>query len=369
MIRACSALDLTRATAYRRLRPSSPRVTRPRRPNHRRLSQAERTLVLELLDSERFIDQPPREVYATLLEEGRFFCSIRTMYRILRERGELRDRRDHRERGQHAVPRLVATAPNQVWTWDISKLATFTSGVFLNLYVILDLFSRYVVAWMIAERENSALAQQLFAEAISRYGIEPGKLIVHQDRGAPMTAHGFTELLGALGVDRSYSRPRVSNDNPHQESHFHTLKYQPDYPGRFLDARYGRAWCGDFFGWYNNDHHHDGLNLFTPADVFFGRVELVAARRQEALQKAFEAHPERFVHGLPRVRLPPASVAINRLEPEPQPLTADRILQARDAELASLWTPAPRTSTTPIIHLPGAHIVSSGVDLHQPFST
>ncbi len=313
--------------------------------------------MLELLDSERFIDQPPREVYATLLEEGRFLCSIRTMYRVLRERGELRDRRDHRERGQHAVPRLVATAPNQVWTWDISKLATFTSGVFLNLYVILDLFSRYVIAWMIAERENSALARQLFAEAISRYGIEPGRLVVHQDRGAPMTAHGFTELLGALGVDRSYSR------------HFHTLKYQPDYPGRFRDARHGRGWCGDFFGWYNNEHHHEGLNLFTPADVFFGRVEFVAARRQEALQKAFEAHPERFVRGLPRVRRPPASVAINRLEPEPQLVTADRILQARDAELASLWTPAPRTSTTPVINLPGAHIASPGVDLHQPFST
>jgi putative transposase len=369
MKRACSALALTRATAYRHLRPLPPRVSHPRRPNHRRLSQAERGVVLELLDSERFIDQPPREVYATLLEEGRFFCSIRTMYRLLRERGELRDRRDHRERGKHAVPRLVATAPNQVWTWDISKLATLVSGIFLNLYVVLDLFSRYVVAWMVAERENSALAQQLFAEAISRYGIEPGKLVVHQDRGAPMTAHGFAELLSALGVDRSYSRPRVSNDNPHQESLFHTAKYQPDYPGRFRDPRHGRHWCQDFFGWYNDDHHHEGLNLFTPADVFFGRVELVAARRQEALEKAFAAHPERFVRGLPRVRLPPNSVAINPVEPDHTPITADRIINARDAELASLWTPAPRPSTTPVIHIPGVHIVSPGVDPPHTLST
>lgn len=366
---ACSALALPRATAYRHLRPSQPRVNRPRRPSHRRLSQAERAAVLEVLDCERFIDQPPREVYATLLDEGRFLCSIRTMYRVLRERGELRDRRDHREREKHAVPRLVATAPNQVWTWDISKLATFVSGVFLNLYVILDLFSRYVVAWMVAERENSALAQQLFAEAISRYGIEPGKLIVHQDRGAPMTAHGFAGLLSALGVERSYSRPRVSNDNPHQESLFHTAKYQPDYPGRFRDARHGRHWCSDFFDWYNNDHHHEGLNLFTPADVFFGRVKLVAARRQEALQRAHDAHPERFVRGLPRVRLPPDIVAINPIEPEQPPITAERILSARDAELASLWTPAPRPSTTPVIHLPGVHILSPGVAPHQPLST
>jgi hypothetical protein len=186
------------------------------------------------------------------------------MYRILAERSELRERRDHQARVQHAVPRLVATAPNEVWTWDISKLATFTSGVFLNLYVILDLFSRHVVAWMVAERENSALAKQLFAEAISRYGIEPGSLLVHQDRGAPMTAHGFAELLSTLGVDRSYSRPRVSNDNPHQESLFHTVKYQPDYPGRFRGARPARHWCHDFFGWYNDDHHHDGSTSSRP---------------------------------------------------------------------------------------------------------
>ncbi len=369
MMRACTAIGLARATAYRHLEPPPRRVNRPRRPSHRRLSPVERAQVLEVLDSARFIDQPPREVYATLLEEGRFLCSIRTMYRVLRERGELRERRDHRERARYAVPRLVATAPNQVWTWDISKLATFTSGVFLNLYVILDLFSRYVVAWMVAERENSALAKQLFAEAISRYGIEPGTLLVHQDRGAPMTAHGFAELLSVLGVDRSYSRPRVSNDNPHQESLFHTVKYQPDYPGRFRDARPARHWCHDFFGWYNDEHHHDGLSLFTPADVFFGRVDVVAARRRAALAAAFAHHPERFVRGLPTVKLPPERVELNPLDPGQQPLTADRILSARDAELASLWTPAPRPSTAPVVHLPGVHDLNRGAEPESALAT
>jgi hypothetical protein len=219
----------------------------------------------------------------------------------------------------------------------------------------------------IAERENSALAKQLFAETISRYGIEPGTLLVHQDRGAPMTAHGFAELLSVLGVDRSYSRPRVSNDNPHQESLFHTVKYQPDYQGRFRDARPARHWCHDFFGWYNDEHHNDGLNLFTPADVFFGRVDVVAARRREALEAAFAQHPERFVRGLPTVKLPPERVELNPIDPGQEPVTADRILTARDAELASLWTPAPPPSTAPVIHLPGAHIVSPGAAPPQPF--
>jgi putative transposase len=325
--------------------------------------------VLELLDSERFIDQPPREVYATLLDEGTFVCSSRTMYRVLHERGELRDRREHKQRAQYPIPRIEARAPNQVWTWDITKLATHTRGVFLNLYVILDLFSRYVVAWMVAERENSALAKQLFAESIERYGIEPGRLIVHQDRGAPMTAHGFADLLSELGVDRSYSRPRVSNDNPFSESQFHTLKYQPDYPGRFRGSDHARNWCADFVGWYNDHHYHEGLCLFTPADVFFRRVELVAARRRDALAAAYAKHPERFVHGLPTVRLPPECVAINPVDAQAEPVTADQIIKARDAELASLWTPAPRPSTAPVIHLPGVNPADPGAALPGPFSS
>jgi len=367
--RACAAAGLSRATWYRGQKPQSRPVLHPRRPHRRRLAATERAELLDILDSDRFIDQPPREVYATLLEEGRYICSTRTMYRVLGERGTLRERRDHCERQKHAIPRLVATAPNQVWTWDISKLATEVSGVFLSLYAVLDLFSRYAVAWMIAEHENSALAKQLFAEAISRYRVEPGTLLVHQDRGAPMTAHGFAELLSALGVDRSYSRPRVSNDNPHQESHFHTMKYQPDYPGRFRDTRHARQWCSEFFAWYNNEHHHEGLNLFTPADVFFDRVELIAERRQAALDAGYHAHPERFVRGRPLVRLPPNQVVINPIEPEQQPLTGEHIIHARDADLATIWAPKPRPSTTPVINLPGTINLNPGVAPLQPFST
>ena len=356
MKRACEALALPRATAYRRRAPKPPRSQRPpRRSPPRALSADERARVLALLDSERFVDQPPREVYSTLLEEGEHLCSTRTMYRLLSARGPVRERRDHRERGHFAVPRLEATAPNQVWTWDITKLPTHTSGVFLSLYVILDLFSRYVVAWMVADHENSALAKQLFAEAVSRYGIEPGELIVHQDRGAPMTSHGFAELLAQLGVDRSYSRPRVSNDNPFSESQFHTLKYQPDYPGRFRDARHGRAWSAEYFGWYNDDHHHEGLALFTPADVYFGRVDVIAARRQLALDEAYARHPERFTKGRPVVRRPPSKVLLNPVAPDQPIVTAANVLEARDAEVSSLWTTASRTSTAPAIHLPGLH--------------
>jgi putative transposase len=353
MNRACEAVGLPRATAYRHGRPRPPRVTQPRRRSSRRMSDAERAAVLAVLDSERFVDQPPREVYATLLSEGTFHCSWRSMYRVLKERSPVRDRRNHRQPKHHPVPRLVATAPNQTWSWDISKLATMVGGVFLNLYVVLDLYSRYVVAWMVAERENSALAKQLFAEALSRYGIEPGQLIVHQDRGAPMTSHGFAELLGELGVDRSYSRPRVSNDNPYSESAFHTVKYQPDYPGRFRDIWHARHWLAEFFAWYNDHHHHSGLALFTPADVYFGRVDDIAQRRQEALDDAYRQHPERFVNGPPRVPRPPQRVELNPIEPEREPVTADLMLAAPDFH--RLW-PMPQPSRIPVMALPGVEL-------------
>jgi putative transposase len=353
MSRACSAVGLSRATAYRRLRPVQRSLEPRARPrSKRRVSDVERARIIEVLDSERFIDQPPREVYAALLTAGIYLCSWSTMYRILRERGPVRERRNHREPKHHAIPRLVATAPNQVWTWDISKLATEVRGTFLNLYVVLDLFSRYVVAWMVAAHENTALAKQLFAEAISRYDVEPGQLLVHQDRGAPMKSHGFAELLGELGVERSYSRPRVSNDNPYSESHFHTVKYQPDYPGRFRDLGHARRWCDDFFRWYNCDHHHDGLALYTPADVFFGRVDAIAAQREAALLDAFKRHPERFVRGCPIVRRPPDRVLLNPADGE-QPPTADQLLTTPADELENLW-PQPPTPDVPVINIPGA---------------
>lgn len=355
MNRACVAVGLSRATAYRRLRPKPPFTNEFAKPTRRRaarrLSDDERSAIITVLNSERFCDQPPREVYASLLSDGKYIGSWRTMYRVLHEQNAVRERRNHRKPKRHAVPRLEATAPNQVWTWDISKLATHATGVFLNLYVVLDLFSRYVVAWMIAERENSALAKQLFAEAIGRYGVAAGQLIVHQDRGAPMTAHGFTELLGQLGVDRSYSRPRVSNDNAFSESHFHTLKYQPDYPGRFIDMAHARRWTDEFFAWYNDEHHHTGLALFTPSDVYFGRVDAIAERRQQALQDAYVAHPERFVGGPPRVKRPPTRVLINPIDDTA--ITLEELLEARVEELDEPCSPTPRPSTTPVINLPG----------------
>ena len=351
MTRACLSVGLCRSTAYRHQRPPMVTCAPRRKPSHRRIPDGERARILARLDSQRFIDQPPREVYATLLSEGEYLCSWRTLYRILKERAPIRERRNHREPRSHAVPRLVAAAPNEVWSWDISKLPTYERGVFLNLYVVLDLFSRYVVAWMVAAHENSALAKQLFGEAVRRYGIDPGTLIVHQDRGAPMTSHGFAQLLGDLGIERSYSRPRVSDDNAFSESLFHTVKYQPDYPGRFKDIAHARAWAGDFFRWYNTDHHHDGLALYTPQDVFMGHVEGIAIRRQHALDEAFERHPQRFVGGRPIAARPPQRVMINPLDAAPP--TVDTILSTPDDELAELW-PAPVTDDVPVINLPGA---------------
>lgn len=243
-------------------------------------------------------------------------ASVRTIYRVLKEEGETKERRNQRTHRQALVPRLTATRPNEVWTWDISKLATYTKGIFLNLYLILDLFSRFPIAWMVAARENSALAKQLVAQAYTQHSIEPGTVTLHNDRGAPMTALGFVDLLAELGIDRSVSRPRVSNDNPHSESAFKTVKLQPDYPGRFAGPRHARTWFSEFFDWYANHHRHSGLALFTPSDVFYGRVAELAAIRQKSLDAAYKANPERFVKGPPKVKLPPEIVSINPLEPD-----------------------------------------------------
>ena len=326
--RACAALAMPRATLYRHLKPKAAKVPATRRCSGRGLSDAERQAVLSVLHEPRFADQPPAQVYAKLLDEGRYLCSVRTMHRLLARAGESGERRLQRPKTHHPVPRLVADAPNVVWSWDITKLSTWAKGVFLSLYVVLDLYSRYIVAWMVAGRENSALAKQLLAEAITQHNVEPGRLRVHQDRGAPMTAHGFLDLLAELGVDPSHSRPRVSNDNAFSEAQFKTLKYQPDFPGRFRDVEHARLWCADFFDWYNHHHQHSGLALFTPADVFHGRLDELIATRQAGLDVAYAAHPERFVHGRPKVARPPAVVAINPLEPEIRLVSASALLQA-----------------------------------------
>jgi len=347
---ACEVLGLPRSTARRLLAPRVHGPRKPRPPSARKVSEAETQKVLDTLHSERFQDQAPRQVYAELLDEGTYLVSPSTMYRILAANGETGERRNQREARSHAVPRLVATKPNQVWTWDISKLATYASGVFLNLYLVLDLFSRFPVAWMIAERENSALAQQLFATALARHRIEPGSITVHNDRGAPMTSAAFTELLTALGVERSVSRPRVSNDNPYSESCFKTVKYQPDYPGRFANAAHARRWFAEFFDWYANRNRHSGLALFTPADVFFGRVAQLSGQRKAALDAAYRAHPERFVRGRPTVALPPERVVINPLDPGAPVMTAEQFMHVPTSTGAANTAAA----LAPTVFAPGA---------------
>lgn len=311
---ACDALGVSRATVYRARRPMPARVRVERPPSPRRLSEDERRTVIETLTSPEFADQPPAEVFATLLSRGVYLASIRTMYRLLAKHfGAVPDRRAQRLVRHHPPPSLAATMPNQVWTWDITKLAGPTRGVFFSLYVIVDLFSRHVVGWMIAERESAQLAQHLFADTCTQHGVVPGSLTVHADRGGPMRSEGLAQLFADLGVERSFNRPRVSDDNPFIESHFKTLKYQPNYPRRFESLLHARAWLQRFFAWYGEHHHHSGLALFTPSDVFHGRVPKLAAARQAALDAAFAVHPERFPNGAPRVALPPARVAINPL--------------------------------------------------------
>jgi putative transposase len=313
-VRACAGLRVSRATHYRARAPH-PRLQKTRCKRHvpRALCAAERQHILATLHSAEFVDQPPTEVYATLLDRGIFLGSIRTFYRILEASGENKERRNQRKPHVYAKPELVATAPNQVWTWDITKLATNEKGVFLMAYVIIDLFSRLVVGWMVASKECQHLAVQLFTDSIARHGVEPG-LIVHADRGAAMKSDTLAQLLDTLGVSRSFNRPRVSNDNPFSESHFKTLKYQPDYPGKFACILAARAWLQEFFAWYNDVHHHTGLALFTPAEVFCGRVTALAKARQGALDSAYALTPERFPNGPPRVALPARAVHINPTE-------------------------------------------------------
>lgn len=313
ILQACLALGLSRATLYRQTQPAKPLAVLLRAPSPRRLSDLERQAVLDVLHTEEFVDQPPSEVHARLLSRGIYLASLRTMYRVLAASGESGERRAQRGPMKHAKPTLTATAPNQVWTWDITKLRGTLSGVFYYLYSVLDLFSRMTVGWLLAERESTDLARHLFAETVARHAVEPGSLTVHADRGSAMRSEGLAQLLGSLGVVRSFSRPHVSDDNAFSESQFKTLKYQPDYPERFASPVHARAWCQEFFAWYNDLHQHSGLAFFTPADVFYGRVEDIAARRKTALDAAYDAHPERFPNGAPVVRRPPTSVAINPL--------------------------------------------------------
>jgi putative transposase len=307
----CRSLGVSRAAVYRRRRPRAERSTRTRASSPRALAPAERKAVLDVLHSDRFVDAAPPEVHATLLEEGTYLCSPRTMYRILTSNHEVRERRDHLRHPAYVKPELLATGPNQVWSWDITKLKGPRKWVYYYLYVLLDIFSRYVVGWMLAQSESGRLAQRLIEESCDKQSIEPGQLAIHADRGGPMISKGLGQLLADLGVDKSHSRPHVSNDNPFSESHFRTLKYRPEFPDRFGSPEHARDICRALFPWYNDEHHHSGLAFLTPAVVHHGRAEAVLAARYRTRLAAYVAHPDRFINGQPRCEKLPEAVWIN----------------------------------------------------------
>ena len=308
----CASVGVSRAAFYRQ-RGGAPRrrIRTPRQPSPRALVPAERQAVLDVLHSERFLDQSPAEVHATLLEEQTYLCSTRTMYRVLAEAGEVRERRDQARHPAYAKPELVATAPNQVWSWDITKLKGPVACVYFSLYVILDLFSRYVVGWMVAARESAMLAERLIAATCEKQGIAPHQLTIHADRGAPMRSKLVIDLFADLGIAGSHSRPRVSNDNPFSEAQFRTVKYRPEFPDRFGSIQDARVIGHGLFDWYNNAHHHSGLRFLTPADVHYGRAGAILELRHHTRLAAYAAHPERFVQGPPRRETLPEAVWIN----------------------------------------------------------
>jgi putative transposase len=317
---ACHSLGVPRATLYRHRQPKlAEPATTPRPKPPRALSDQERQQVVDVLHSEPFADKAPAEVYAALLDEGHYFCSIRTMYRILDDRQEVRERRDQLRHPTYHKPQLLATAPNQVWSWDITKLLGPAKWTYFHLYVILDIFSRYVVGWMLAHRESEDLAQRLIRETVMKQGIVRDQLTIHSDRGPSMHSQTVAQLLATLGITKSHSRPHVSDDNPFSESQFKTLKYRPEFPDRFASIEHGLDFCGKFFHWQNHEHHHWGLGLLTPAMVHDGQADTVLAARQTVLTAAYAAHPERFVGQPPRPLALPREVWINPPADGPEP--------------------------------------------------
>lgn len=320
VVAACDFLAVARASFYRQRPvlgpPASPApgpglpVLRPEPP--RALRPAERAAVLTVFHEERFLDRSPAAVQATLLDEGQYLCSIRTMYRILAQQGESRERRDQLVHPSYQRPELLATAPNQLWSWDITKLLGPAKWTYFYLYVILDVFSRYVVGWMIAHRESAELARQFIQETLEKNAIPDGQLTIHADRGRVMTSKPVAFLMADLGVTKTHSRPYVSDDNPYSESQFRTMKYRPEFPDRFGCIEDSRSFCHQFFHWYNQQHRHSGIGLLAPAVVHFGQAQTVIARRQAVLDAAYQAHPERFVRQSPKPLPLPSEVWINK---------------------------------------------------------
>jgi putative transposase len=310
---ACRALGASPATIYRRRRPPEPRPRQPRPAPARSLSEREREAVLELLHSERFVDSSPAQVWATLLDEGRYLASERTMYRLLAARhGSVRERRDQLSHPPYARPELLAAGPNELWSWDISKLKGPATWTCFHLYVILDVFSRYCVGWTVQHRESAELAKALIGQAVDQQQITPGRLTVHADRGTSMRSKPVAFLLADLGVLKTHSRPYTSTDNPYSEAQFKTLKYRPEFPDRFDSIEHARAFCRTFFDWYNHTHRHSGIGLMTPAAVHDGRATELHAQRARVLEAAYAATPERFVRRPPTPPELPTAAWINK---------------------------------------------------------
>jgi len=306
----CAGLGLARASYYRTEHPRQPGQTERIHP--RALSMGERDSVLGVLNSERFCDQAPGEIYATLLDEGTYLCSERTMYRILADHQQVRERRDQLCHARYQAPELIAGRQNEVWSWDITKLLGPAKWTYFYLYVILDIFSRYVVGWMLAYRESAELAKKLIEQTVERHAICPGTLTVHADRGAPMTSKAVALFLAGLGITKTHSRPYVSNDNPYSESQFKTMKYRPEFPERFGCYQDAHRFCTEFFPWYNHEHHHSGLGYLTPYEVHYGLAEKRREQRAGVLKEAFDKNPQRFVRGLPEPALLPTAAWINK---------------------------------------------------------
>lgn len=309
---ACACVGLPRSTYYRLKRPSSgirPRVSR--RPHPRALSVAERQEVLELLQSDRFISESPAEIYATILDEGRYLCSVSTMYRLLKAEQKVQERRQASRNAKFAKPELKATAPNQIWSWDISKLLRPEKWGYYYFYAIIDIFSRLIVGWTVSEHESAKEADSLLSRTCWEQSIAPGQLVIHSDRGSPMKSKTVGEMLIDFGVAKSLSRPHVSNDNPYSETNFKTLKSRPTYPATFQSLEHAKSYLHEFVDWFNCRHKHGGIAHMTPATVHYGKADDCINSRQRVLDKVYEAHPGRFVKGAPRVSRLPTFVGIN----------------------------------------------------------
>ena len=325
----CRALGVPRASLYRSIKKEQAPTPATLRPAPKRaLTKTERQGVLDVLHEDRFMDMAPAQVWAALLDEDRYLCSVRTMYRLLNAQEEVRERRNQLKHPAYEKPELLAVRPNETWSWDISKLKGPVKWTYFHLYVILDIYSRYVVGWMVAERESAELAKRLVRETCLKQGIGKEQLTLHADRGTSMKSKCLALLLSDLGVTKTHSRPHVSNDNPYSESQFKTLKYRPQFPNRFGSIQDARSFCDTFFNWYNNEHHHSGIALMTPHMVHYGLAAKATVSRQVALDRAYENYPERFVNKAPKAPVLPEAVWIN----PPAPRQADDEQNAQPAD-------------------------------------